>query len=175
MLKHSTYQAARVFSQEGMCWTMATTITSSGGSRRIAGTRKTFVAWYDWLRGVFTSSTCASAAPAASRKNAVQTLMPWCSLLSRAAKGRAATHATPVIITRYAVADSESRFLPPPELGPEPSPKDSSVGTALTAASRLLARTALSASPSPFQEPQKEGGSVSQGRGGTVARHPPSE
>ena len=65
MLKNSRYQAVRFFSQAGMCWTIATTITSSGGSSRIAGIRKTFVAWYDWLRGVLTSATCASAAPPA--------------------------------------------------------------------------------------------------------------
>ena len=47
--------------------------------------------------------------------------------------------------------------------------------TALTAASRLPARTACQASPSPFQEPQKEGDSESQSRGLAVARHPPSE
>ena len=50
MLKHSRYQAVRFFSQAGMCWTIATTMISSGGRSRIAGIRKTFVAWYDWLR-----------------------------------------------------------------------------------------------------------------------------
>jgi hypothetical protein len=45
MLKHSRYQAVRFFSQAGMFWKIAITTTSSGGSSRIAGIRKTFVAW----------------------------------------------------------------------------------------------------------------------------------
>jgi hypothetical protein len=100
MLKHSRYQAVRFFSQAGMCCTIATTTTSSGGSKRIAGIRKTFVAWYDWLCGVLTSATWASAAPPASSTKATHTPMLWCSLLSREANGRAASVATPAIATR---------------------------------------------------------------------------
>jgi hypothetical protein len=73
MLKHSLYQAVRFFSQAGTCCTTATTTISSGGRSRIAGMRKTFVAWYDWLRGVLTSATCASAAPVAKSRNVTQT------------------------------------------------------------------------------------------------------
>ena len=72
MLKLSMYQAVRFFSHSGRCWTRASRTTSSGGSSRTAGTRKTFVAWYDWLRGVLTSRSCAIAAPPARVANVSQ-------------------------------------------------------------------------------------------------------
>src|SRR5512133_76768 len=174
MLKHSRYQAVRFFSQAGTCCTTATTTTSSGGSSSIAGIKKTFVAWYDWLRGVLTSATCASAAPVAKSRNVIHTLSPYVAACSRGTKGEATSPATIAIVTRYAVAASESRRLPL-GLGSVRSPSATSVGTALTLSSRSVARTACPISPDPGREPQKESGSMSQVKGGQEEQRPPSE
>ena len=56
------YQALRFFSHSGMCWIRPMNATSSGGSSIAAGIRNTIVVWYDWLRGVRTTKSCATAA-----------------------------------------------------------------------------------------------------------------
>jgi hypothetical protein len=99
MLNDSMYQAVRFLSQAGTCWTTATRTTSSGGSKRIAGSRKTLVVWYDWLRGVLTSRTCARAAPLA-RSRKVPHVRRLCSFWRRGKNGSAAALAAIPISTR---------------------------------------------------------------------------
>src|SRR5215470_11250494 len=72
MLKIWMYQALRVFNHSGTWWTTAISATSAGGSSIAAGTRKTIVVWYDWLRGVRTTNSCATAAVAARMTKVVQ-------------------------------------------------------------------------------------------------------
>ena len=49
-----------------MCWTMTTSASSGGGRSIAAATTRTGAVWYDWLRGVTTTKSWATAAPAAS-------------------------------------------------------------------------------------------------------------
>src|SRR5947209_13826049 len=70
MLKHWTYQALRLFSHSGTCWTIAISATSGAGRSRTAGMRKTFVVWKPWFRGVCTVKSCATAAHEEKTTNA---------------------------------------------------------------------------------------------------------
>src|ERR1044072_7558544 len=72
ILKIWMYQALRVFSHSGMWCTMAISATSAGDSSIAAGTRKTIVVWYDWLRGVPGKKSCAPAAIAARMTEVAQ-------------------------------------------------------------------------------------------------------
>src|SRR5437773_1054212 len=72
MLKVWLYHAFRFFSHSGTCWTSPIAATSSGGSSIAAGIRKTIVVWYDWLRGVRTTNSCAVAAITTRIANVVQ-------------------------------------------------------------------------------------------------------
>src|SRR5215470_4420940 len=72
MLKIWMYQALRVLSHSGMWWTTPINATSAGDSSMAAGTRKTIVVWYDKLRGVRTTKSCATAAIAARMTNVAQ-------------------------------------------------------------------------------------------------------
>ncbi len=52
-----------------MCTTSTSSGSCCGGRINAAGTRKTIVVWYDWLRGVRTMKSCAIAAAAARTAN----------------------------------------------------------------------------------------------------------
>src|SRR6476660_8935242 len=84
-----------------MCCITPTSATSSGGSSMAAGIRKTIVVWYDWLRGVRTTNSCATAAIRASTTNVVQP-REW--VPSREMSGKTATAVTTAMSTKYAAA-----------------------------------------------------------------------
>jgi len=63
MLNVWMYQAWRVFSHSGRCWTTLSSATSSGGSIMIAGIRNTIDVWYVCVvesgerRGIWTTKS----------------------------------------------------------------------------------------------------------------------
>src|SRR3954465_1893565 len=109
-----------------MCSITPTRGTSSGGSRIAAGIRKTMVVWYDWLRGVRTTKSCATAAITASTTKVVQ---PRECVPSRDNSGNVAAPVTSAMSTKYAAALGAS--LGEPEGAPW-APGGIGLGTALT-------------------------------------------
>src|SRR3954453_14414541 len=109
-----------------MCWITPTSATSSGGSSIAAGIRKTMVVWYDWLRGVRTTNSCATAAITASTTKVVQ---PRECVPSRDNSGNVAAPVTSAMSTKYAAALGAS--LGEPEGAPWTSGAIE-LGTALT-------------------------------------------
>src|SRR5919198_1986067 len=101
MLKLWTYQALRLFSHSGMCWTSAISATSGAGRSSTAGIRKTFVVWKPWFRGVCTVKSCATAAQDAKTPNAAH----WLPEAVTCVRSGAATAAANAITTpQYTIA-----------------------------------------------------------------------
>ena len=94
MLKLWMYQAARLRSHSGMCWTIAISATNSGGSRRAAGSRNTLVVWYDRLPGVRTTKSWASATLAPRIAKVVQPRVCWSIRTTNGPVAAAAIRAT---------------------------------------------------------------------------------
>ena len=97
MLNDWMYQAVRLRSQSGMCWTTGISATSSGGSSSAAGIRKTPVVWYDLLPGVRTTKSWASATLAPRMTNVTQLPLEG---LSSASSGRLTPTATAATASR---------------------------------------------------------------------------
>src|SRR5918911_4646302 len=99
-------QAFRFFSHSGTCWTRPISAMNSGGRIIAAGIRKTIVVWYDWLRGVRTTNSCATAAVAAKTMNVGH---PRASGLMCASSGNAAAAETAAMLKKYARARGDQR------------------------------------------------------------------
>ena len=111
MLKIWMYQALRFFSHSGMCWIRPMNATSSGGSSIAAGIRNTIVVWYDWLRGVRTTKSCATAAIKPRMTKVVQ---PGVCGLRRERSGTTAKAVASATTTKYAAAFVASFGAPSP-------------------------------------------------------------
>src|ERR671931_2789905 len=141
MLKLWTYQAFRLFSHSGTCWTTAISATSGAGRSSTAGMRKTFVVWKPWFRGVWTVKNCATAAHDAKMPNAAHCSREAVTCVRSGAETAAANAiTTPQYMIARGVSSRTGSVEPRADVLPV-------VEAALIASSSLARRTASATVP----------------------------